>query len=344
MKDFQSLRIVFMGTPEFAVASLDALVKAGCNIVGVITAPDKPGGRGMQLQQSTVKKYAVENNLHVLQPEKLKNSEFLEELKSLHADLQIVVAFRMLPEAVWNMPPMGTVNLHGSLLPQYRGAAPINWAVINGEKETGVTTFKLKHEIDTGDILLQESFPIGENETAGEVHDRMKEIGAQLLVKTVKGLADGSLKEQPQLSMVNSELSVKKPGDLSSHSQLTIDHSLKHAPKIFTETCKIDFSKTTEEVHNLIRGLSPFPGAFTMLNGKTLKIYKSEKVYEVNKVDKATGIGTFITDGKTYLHFVCNDGMIAVKELQLEGKKKMNTEEFLRGYRFQSPPSGDLGG
>ena len=198
MKDFKSLRIVFMGTPEFAVASLDALVKADCQIVGVITAPDKPAGRGMTLQQSAVKKYAVENKLHVLQPEKLKNPEFVENLKLLKADLQIVVAFRMLPEVVWNMPPMGSVNLHGSLLPQYRGAAPINWAVINDEKETGVTTFKLTHEIDTGDILLQESFPIDENENAGDVHDKMKEIGAQLLVKTIKGLADESLNERPQ--------------------------------------------------------------------------------------------------------------------------------------------------
>ncbi|MFT3680913.1 MAG: methionyl-tRNA formyltransferase [Ferruginibacter sp.] len=255
MKDFKDLRIIFMGTPEFAVASLDALVKAGCNIVGVITAPDKAAGRGMQLQQSAVKKYAAEHHLHILQPEKLKNPDFLAELQSLNADLQIVVAFRMLPEVVWNMPHMGSVNLHGSLLPQYRGAAPINWAVINGEKETGVTTFKLKHEIDTGDILLQESFPIGENETAGEVHDKMKEIGAQLLVKTVKGLADGSLKESPQLSSLNSQPS-----------------TLKHAPKIFTETCKIDFTKTTAAVHDLIRGLSPFPGAFTSLNDKTFKI------------------------------------------------------------------------
>ena len=190
--------LVFMGTPEFAVASLDALVKAGFNVVGVITAPDKPAGRGMKLTESAVKKYATENGLHVLQPEKLKNPAFIEELKALKAGIQVVVAFRMLPEIVWDMPPMGTINLHGSLLPQYRGAAPINWAVINGEKETGVTTFKLQHEIDTGDILLQESFPIGENETAGEVHDRMKEIGAALLVKTIKGLADGSLKETPQ--------------------------------------------------------------------------------------------------------------------------------------------------
>ena len=304
----KEIRIVFMGTPEFAVASLDALVKAGCNIVGVITAPDKAAGRGMQLQQSAVKKYAVENNLHVLQPEKLKDPEFLEQLRSLNAGLQVVVAFRMLPEAVWNMPPMGSVNLHGSLLPQYRGAAPINWAVINGEKETGVTTFKLKHEIDTGDILLQESFPIGENETAGEVHDRMKEIGAALLVTTVKGLADGSLEERPQV--FNAEL--------------------KHAPKIFTETCKIDFTKTVEEVHNLIRGLSPFPGAFTSLNGKMMKIYKSEKeiISSVNET------GTYKTDGKTFLKFACADGFILVKELQLEGKKRMSVEDFLRGYKF----------
>lgn len=309
MNNYKELRIVFMGTPEFAVALLDALVKAGCNIVGVITAPDKPAGRGMQLQQSAVKKYAVENNLHVLQPEKLRNPEFLAELKSLNADLQIVVAFRMLPEIVWNMPPLGSVNLHGSLLPQYRGAAPINWAVINGEKETGVTTFKLKHEIDTGDILLQESFAIGENETAGEVHDKMKEIGAQLLVKTVKGLADNSLKEVPQI----------------------FDAALKHAPKIFTDTCKINFNKTTEEVHNLIRGLSPFPGAFTLLNGKTLKIYKSEK--EI--ISSVTEPGSFKTDNKTFLKFACVDGFVLVKELQLEGKKRMYVEDFLRGYRFE---------
>jgi methionyl-tRNA formyltransferase len=313
MKDFKQLRIVFMGTPEFAVASLDALVKAGCNIVGVITAPDKPGGRGMQLQQSAVKKYAIENNLHILQPEKLKNSEFLQELKFLQADLQIVVAFRMLPEAVWNMPPMGTVNLHGSLLPQYRGAAPINWAIINGEKETGVTTFKLKHEIDTGDILLQQSFPIGENDTAGEVHDTMKEIGAQLLLKTVKGLADGSLVKISQLSTTNFQLS-----------------TLKHAPKILTDTCKIDFTNSVDEVHNLIRGLSPFPGAFTTLDSKMLKIYRSEK----EKTSITKNNTPYETDAKTFLKFACADGYIVIKELQLEGKKKMPVEEFLRGYRF----------
>src|SRR6202012_5212315 len=234
----------------FAVASLDALIKAGCDVVAVVTAPDKPAGRGQKLNESAVKQYALENGLTILQPEKLKNPEFLEELKALKADLQIVVAFRMLPELVWDMPPMGTINLHGSLLPQYRGAAPINWAVINGEKETGVTTFKLQHDIDTGNILLQDRFPIGESETAGEVHDRMKEIGARLLVRTIEGLAAGTLRDTPQ----------EKPT------------GLKHAPKIFTGTGQIDWNKSTMEIFNLIRGLSPFPAAFTELGGKMLKI------------------------------------------------------------------------
>ncbi len=321
-------RIVFMGTPEFAVASLDALVQAGYNVVGVITAPDKPAGRGMKLTESAVKKYAVQHNLHVLQPEKLKNPAFLEELQSLHADLQIVVAFRMLPEAVWNMPKMGTVNVHGSLLPQYRGAAPINWAVINGEKETGVTTFKLKHEIDTGDVLLQESFPIGEDETAGEVHDRMKEIGAQLLVKTVEGLVNGTLEEKPQSSFVNRQSSVNDTADVDTNSPL------KHAPKIFTETCKLDFTKTVDEVHNLIRGLSPFPGAFTTFNGKVMKIYKSKREITAGRpAESGLTYNSFTTDGKTYLKFACSNGFIHVLELQLEGKKRMMIEDFLRGYR-----------
>lgn len=306
---YNHLRLVFMGTPEFAVTSLDALHTAGCTIVGVITAPDKPAGRGMQLQQSAVKKYAVEKGLHVLQPEKLKNPAFLEELKALQADLFIVVAFRMLPEAVWNMPPMGTINLHGSLLPNYRGAAPINWAVINGEKETGVTTFRLKHEIDTGNILLREAFPIGENDTAGEVHDKMMHIGAQLLLKTVKGLAEHSIEEQPQDAIDPS--------------------TLKHAPKIFTETCRIDWNKPTNEIYNLIRGLSPYPAAFTMLNGKMLKIYRAEK--ETATPSKAAG--EFVTDGKQYLKFATADGHISITELQMEGKKKMKVEEFLRGWR-----------
>lgn len=306
---YTKLRIVFMGTPEFAVASLAALVHAGCNIVGVVTAPDKPAGRGMKLTESAVKKYAAEHDLPILQPEKLKNPDFIEQLKALQADLQIVVAFRMLPEIVWNMPPMGTINLHGSLLPQYRGAAPINWAVINGEKETGVTTFKLKHAIDTGDILLQERFTILEEDTAGDVHDRMKEIGAQLLVKTVKGLAAGTLKEVEQGSFPTTEL--------------------KHAPKIFTDTCRIGWNNNAGSIYNLVRGLSPFPGAFTSLKDKTLKIYRAKK--EIT----ATGmpVGEVVTDGKTFLKFSCADGFVHVLELQLEGKKKMPVEEFLKGYR-----------
>jgi methionyl-tRNA formyltransferase len=307
-----------MGTPEFAVASLDALVNAGCSIVGVITAPDKPAGRGLKLQESAVKKYAVEKGLKILQPEKLKNPEFLKQLKALNADLQIVVAFRMLPEVVWNMPPMGTINVHASLLPQYRGAAPINWAVINGEKESGVTTFKLKHEIDTGDILLQEKTAIGENETAGELHDKLKELGAKVLVQTIKGLADGTLKETPQ-----SEILI--PIAIWTKSEIA-----KHAPKIFTETCKIDWSKSVDEVHNLIRGLSPFPGAFSYLNEKLLKIFRSVKEYKQPSI----AAGAFETDGKTFLKFACSDGFVHVKELQMEGKKKMNVEDFLRGVRL----------
>ncbi len=331
MKDFKSLRIVFMGTPEFAVASLDALVKAGCNIVGVITAPDKPAGRGMKITESAVKKYAVANHLNILQPEKLKDPEFIATLKALNADLQIVVAFRMLPEIVWNMPPMGTINLHGSLLPQYRGAAPINWAVINGEKETGVTTFKLKHEIDTGDILLQESFPIGENENAGEVHDRMKETGAKVLVETVKGLAAEILKETAQSSIANRQSSIEDSEISDVNSRFTIDDSpLKHAPKIFTETCKIDWTKPVDEIHNLIRGLSPYPAAFTELAGKTIKIFRGEK--ELGSPSTKAGLSE--SDGKTFLKFAAKDGYIYLKDVQLEGKKRMMIEDFLRGYKF----------
>jgi methionyl-tRNA formyltransferase len=309
--DFRDLKIVFMGTPEFAVASLDALVRSGATIVGVVTAPDKPAGRGMKLQESAVKKYAVEKGLRVLQPEKLRNPQFLEELKSLAADLQVVVAFRMLPEAVWNMPPMGTINVHGSLLPHYRGAAPINWAIINGEPETGVTTFKLKHEIDTGDILLQERIPIGENETAGELHDRMKEVGAGLLVRTAKGLAEGSLQEVPQADIIANE------------------EVVKHAPKIFTDTCRIDWSQPVDQIHNLIRGLSPYPAAFTQLQGKGLKVFRSEK--EITPPAHAPG--ELVTDSKHYLKIAAANGYIHLKEVQLEGKKRMAIEDFLRGFR-----------
>ena len=300
-------RIIFMGTPEFAVASLDAILSAGYNVVAVITAPDKPAGRGMQLSVSAVKKYALEKGLPLLQPEKLKNPAFLEELRALKADLQIVVAFRMLPEAVWDMPPMGTINLHGSLLPQYRGAAPINWAVINGEAVTGVTTFKLRHAIDTGNILLQESFPIGDNETAGEVHDRMKMIGARALVRTIDGLVAGHLRETPQ----------ENPSDA------------KHAPKLTTETCRIDWNRPAREIHNLVRGLSPFPAAFTTLDGKMLKIFRSD----IEKETPTAPAGTHDTDGKTWLRWATPDGYVRATELQLEGKKKMAITDFLRGYR-----------
>ena len=318
---FKDLRIIFMGTPEFAVSSLDLLAKAGCNIVAVITAPDKAAGRGMQLQQSAVKKYAADKGLNILQPEKLKDPDFLEQLRSLHADLQVVVAFRMLPELVWNMPPMGTINLHGSLLPQYRGAAPINWAIINGEKETGVTTFKLQQEIDTGNILLSEKIPIDADETAGELHDKMKEAGAELLLKTVKGIADGFLKEESQI-----------------HSSRDSQDALKHAPRIFSATCKIDWSKPVNEVYDLIRGLSPYPGAFTYLDDKILKIYKAGK----ETVSGQTGTGSpgeYQTDKKMFLKFACTDGYLSVTELQLEGKKKMNVEDFLRGYHLVAGPS-----
>jgi methionyl-tRNA formyltransferase len=303
------LRIIFMGTPEFAVATLDKIYEAGYEIVGVVTVADKPAGRGMQLTESAVKKYALEKNLRILQPEKLKNPDFIEELKSLKADVQIVVAFRMLPEIVWNMPPMGTINLHGSLLPQYRGAAPINWAIINGEKETGVTIFKLQHKIDTGDILLQTKIPIAENETAGTLHDKMKDIGAELLLKTLEELQKGTLKETVQDA---------------------ISAVIQHAPKIYTETCEIDWNKNTEVIYNLIRGLSPYPTAFTFLQGKKLKIFSVEK--ESNSEVKEAG--KIMTDQKSFLKFSTTDGYISLKEIQIEGKRKMKIEHFLRGWRF----------
>lgn len=308
------LRIVFMGTPDFAVASLRALVEAGFNIVGVVTAPDKPAGRGLKLTESAVKKYAVEKGLHILQPEKLKNLDFLKELHSLQANLQVVVAFRMLPEVVWRVPALGTINLHGSLLPQYRGAAPINWAIINGEKETGVTTFKLQQEIDTGNILLQEKILIGEKDTAGQLHDVMKEIGANLLVTTINGIEDGSLQETAQSQAIQQ-----------------VTGELKHAPKLFTENCIINWNKTCDEIYNLIRGLSPYPGAITNLQGKILKIYRSNK----EKISPSHGAGEFVTDDKTFLKFAAADGYIHAADIQLEGKKRIGISEFLRGYRFE---------
>ena len=303
-----SPKIVFMGTPSFAVASLKALLDAKMNVVGVVTAPDKPAGRGMQLQQSAVKQFALEHQLPIAQPEKLKSPEFFAQIQAWQPDLQIVVAFRMLPESIWSYPPMGTLNVHGSLLPKYRGAAPINWAIINGEKETGVTTFRLQHAIDTGDILLQERIPISPDMTAGALHDIMMEIGAQTLVTTLKGLIAGTIESKPQEDALLSA----------------------HAPKIFTKDCEINWQQPVVKVHNLIRGLSPFPGAFTFFDGKVLKIFKADIIRQ----DDIKPLGVYQTDEKTFLHFTCSNGLIQVKELQLEGKKKMTVEEFLRGYRF----------
>ncbi len=305
-----------MGTPDFAVSSLNKLYKAGYDIAGVITAPDKPAGRGMKLTKSAVKIYAEENGLRVLQPEKLKNPEFIEELKNLKADVQVVVAFRMLPEIVWDMPPMGTINLHASLLPQYRGAAPINWAIINGEKETGVSTFKLLHEIDTGNILLQEKIAVEETDTAGTMHDKMMEIGADLLLKTIQELEKGNLEEIQQPSNINAK------------------DALHHAPKIFTETCEINWADQVETIYNFIRGLSPYPAAFTYLGDKKLKIFQAEK--ELFNTDSPSEIKPYITDNKTYLKFRATDGFISLKDIQLQGKKRMTIEEFLRGWRENS--------
>ena len=307
-------RIVFMGTPPFAVASLDALVKAGFTISAVVTAPDKPAGRGLQLQESAVKKYAVENNLPVLQPVKLKDPAFISALEALNANVFVVVAFRMLPEIVWNMPPMGTINVHGSLLPSYRGAAPINWAVINGEKETGVTTFKLKAAIDTGNILLQDKLPITDADTAGTIHDKMMVLGANLLVTTLHGIINNTLLEKDQEDIINNDPNL-----------------LKHAPKIFTETCTIDWNNTTESIFNLIRGLSPFPGALTKLDDKIFKIFAAQK--EI--CNHQSPAGSVLTDNKTYLKFACADGYLHIVDLQLEGKKRMQVQDFLRGYTIK---------
>ena len=303
-------RIVFMGTPAFAVASLNALLQAKMNVVGVVTAPDKPAGRGMQLQQSAVKQFALAHDLPVLQPEKLKSPEFFDALKQWKPDLQVVVAFRMLPEQIWSFPPMGTLNVHGSLLPQYRGAAPINWAIINGEKETGVTTFQLQHAIDTGAILLQDRIPIAANNTAGEIHDTMMEVGAQLLVKTLHGLFDNSIKAVPQEQVIGND-------------------ALQHAPKIFTKDCEIDWHKPCTSIHNLIRGLAPFPGAITKIDGKIVKLFLTQVI----DATPTEAPGSFITDGKTFAKIACKDGYIGLADIQWEGKKRMPIIDFLRGYR-----------
>lgn len=304
------LKVVFFGTPDFAVASLDALVQNSFDVLAVVTAPDKPAGRGMQLQASSVKQYALDHQLPILQPEKLKDPQFIATLQDLAADVHIVVAFRMLPEVVWNMPKQGTINVHGSLLPQYRGAAPINWAIMNGETETGVTTFRLKHQIDTGNILLQSKTPIFKEDNFSTVYQRLMLLGAELLVTTLRQLEAGTLQEVPQD---------------------TIDETtLKHAPKLFKENLQLDFNKPAAALVDFIRGLAPFPTAYTFLEQKQLKVFQSHAVNEL----PAVAIGTMQTDAKSYIRFACKDAWLYIDELQLEGKKRMETVAFLRGFRF----------
>ncbi len=304
----QALRIIFMGTPDFAVASLEQLIVGGCNVVAVVTAPDRPSGRGLQVVQSPVKRAALDAGLPVLQPEKLRDPDFLEQLQRCAADLQVVVAFRMLPKVVWAMPTVGTFNLHASKLPEYRGAAPINWAVINGETETGATTFFIEKDIDTGQMIFQETEPIYPDDTAGTLHDRLMVRGAELVLKTVRAIETGSYPRtpQPQLS------------------------APKLAPKLQRETCVIDWNQPAETVRNFVRGLSPYPTAWTHLNGKTYKIYAVTVVEQAHIAQ----VGESHTDGKTFLHVAATDGWLSIDELQAEGKRKMTIGEFLRGNRL----------
>ena len=311
----KDLRIVYMGTPEFAVESLKRLVEGGYNVVGVVTMPDKPMGRhGSVLQPSPVKEYAVSQGLNILQPVKLKDEAFLEELRALNADLQIVVAFRMLPEVVWNMPRLGTFNCHASLLPQYRGAAPINWAIINGDTETGVTTFFLKHEIDTGEIIDQVRIPIADTDNVEQVYDRLMNLGADEVVKTVEMILQGGVKTTPQEELAKAD-------------------ELRPAPKIFKETCRIDWNAGVKKVYDFVRGLSPYPAAWTeLVQGEAkpvmLKIFETEKIF----CEHQKAPGTILTDGKTYFKVASTDGYINVRSLQLAGKKRMQVGDFLRGF------------
>lgn len=311
----KELRIVYMGTPEFAVEPLKRLVEEGYNVVGVVTMPDKPAGRGQHVQESPVKKYALSEDIPVLQPEKLRDEDFLVQLKMLQADIQIVVAFRMLPEVVWNMPRLGTFNLHASLLPQYRGAAPINWAIINGEKETGVTTFFLKHEIDTGNIILQRSTPISDDDNVGTLYDRLMNMGAELVVETMERITMGDVSTMPQDDGV----------------------AVNPAPKIFKEDCKINWQKSAIELHNFVRGLSPYPAAFTEVKNDKGQVL-SLKVLETEVIDQTVSEqpGTLISDGKKQLYFATEEGYLSIKRLQLAGKKAMTTEELLRGTKLFS--------
>ena len=311
----QKLSIVFMGTPEFAVPSLEILIHHKYNAVAVVTAPDKPRGRGQKIVYSPVKECALKYNIPVLQPSNLKSPDFLNELKSFNANLQVVVAFRMLPEAVWTMPSIGTFNLHASLLPQYRGAAPINWAIINGEKETGATTFFLKHEIDTGSIIFQVREPITEEDNAGTLYERLMVKGADLVLKTVKAIEENNYPSIPQPQ----------------------DNEIKHAPKIFRETCEIQWNKPREEIRNFVRGLSPYPAAWTLFTGKTYKVFQVSRISQSTDHDyseKNKSPGEFITDHKNYLHVKTSDGWLAVEEIQPEGKKRMSISDFFRGNKI----------
>lgn len=315
--DKTTLRIVFFGTPDFAVASLRRLVEGGYNIVGVVTMPDKEAGRGHKLIQSPVKQYAIEQGLKVMQPEKLKSPEFVEELRSLHADLQIVIAFRMLPEIVWSMPPLGTFNLHASLLPKYRGAAPINWAVINGEKETGVTTFFLKHEIDTGDVIMQHKIAIEEDDNVGTVHDKLMTLGASTVIETVDAIIGGGIKTTSQTDMCVDGVEATP------------------APKIFKETCKIDWDKSPCSVRNFVRGLSPYPAAWTEIEDASGNIH-TIKIFEVaeSNVEIDGNPGKMYSDGHG-LWVRCHDKSVEIKSLQLAGKKRMPADAFLRGFKLK---------
>jgi methionyl-tRNA formyltransferase len=307
MKDKKELRIVFLGTPDFAVTVLQALLQNEFNVVAVVTNVDKKSGRGMKTSSSAVKEFAVSENIPVLQPKNLKAPDFLEELASYEADLQVVVAFRMLPVVVWDMPPLGTINIHASLLPNYRGAAPINWAIINGEQKTGVTSFQLKHEIDTGDMLLQKEIPITPEDTAGSLHDKLATAGGVLICETLEKLCEGTLQPIPQ--------------------QITKDN--KEAPKIFKDDCKIDWNKSGEEIMNFVRGMNPYPAAFTYFDDKKVKIFTCG--YSPN--DKQVSNGTLISDNKNYVKIACADGWISLLEIQVQGKKRMLVQDFLRGNK-----------
>lgn len=313
----RDLRIVYMGTPDFAVLPLKRIVEAGYNVVGVVTNPDKPAGRGRQIQESPVKVYAKELGLPILQPEKFRDPLFLEQLAALKADLQLVVAFKMLPQVVWSMPKYGTMNLHASMLPDYRGAAPINWAIMNGDNESGVSTFILRHEIDTGAVLFQQAVPISETMTAGELHDTLMEVGADLLLKSVDAIDSGDYK-------------------LVEQDQLNNGHASRHAPKIFKEDMKIDWSMPIYTIYNKVRGLSPFPAAWFELKSKQGEQLISAKVFKVEMGQSKPGAeaGTLCTDGKTYMGVHLSDGTLYIKELQIAGKRRMGIEEFLRGFNL----------